>query len=88
MKPLYFYSNFCWFFLALIQFIIVIIGWGKFLAPNKPQNITWTKVDQYIRRHIDGSAQDNSNSNALAMELLQSCTKPSIYGLTAPQGTQ
>ena len=26
--------------------------------------------------HIDGLAQDCSNSSALAMELLQSCTKP------------
>ena len=29
------------------------------------------------RNHIDGLAQDYSNSSALAMELLQSCTKPS-----------
>ena len=29
--------------------------------------------------HIDGLAQDCSNSSALAMELLQSCAKPSIY---------
>ena len=29
-------------------------------------------------RYIDGSVQDCSNSSALAMELLQSCTKPSI----------
>ena len=29
--------------------------------------------------HIDGLVQDCSNSSALAMELLQSCTKPSIY---------
>ena len=29
--------------------------------------------------HIDGFVQDCSNSGALAMELLQSCTKPSIY---------
>ena len=28
--------------------------------------------------HIDGLAQDCSNFSALAMELLQSCTKPSI----------
>ena len=28
--------------------------------------------------HIDGLVQDCSNSSALAMELLQSCTKPSI----------
>ena len=29
--------------------------------------------------YIDGLVQDCSNSIALAMELLQSCTKPSIY---------
>ena len=28
---------------------------------------------------IDGLVQDCSNSSALAMELLQSCTKPSTY---------
>ena len=28
---------------------------------------------------IDGLVQDCSNSSALAMELLQSCTKPSIF---------
>ena len=29
--------------------------------------------------HIDGLVQDCSNSIANALELLQSCTKPSIY---------
>ena len=29
-------------------------------------------------QYIDGLAQDCSNSSGLAMELLQSCTKPSI----------
>ena len=29
--------------------------------------------------HIDGLVQDCSNSSAYALELLQSCTKPSIY---------
>ena len=28
---------------------------------------------------IDGLAQDCSNSSALAMELMQSCAKPSIW---------
>ena len=32
--------------------------------------------------HIDGLVQNCSNSSALAMELLQSCTKPSIIPLT------
>ena len=31
------------------------------------------------REHFDGSGQDCSSSNASAKELLQSCTKPSIY---------
>ena len=30
--------------------------------------------------YIDGLVQDCSNSSALAMELLQFCTKPSTYG--------
>ena len=29
--------------------------------------------------HLEGLAQVCSNSSALAMELLQSCAKPSIY---------
>ena len=29
--------------------------------------------------YIDELVQDRSNSNVLAMELLQSCAKPSIY---------
>ena len=31
--------------------------------------------------HTDGLVQDSSNSRALAMELLQSCAKPSIWPL-------
>ena len=32
--------------------------------------------------HIDGLVQDRSNSIANALELLQSCTKPSIWSAT------
>ena len=32
-----------------------------------------------LHNHVDGSVQDCSNSSALAMELLQSCTKPSMH---------
>ena len=32
-----------------------------------------------IEPNFDGLVQDSSNSSALAMELLQSCTKPSIW---------
>ena len=31
-----------------------------------------------MQYHVDGLVQDCSNSSALAMELLQSCTKPSM----------
>ena len=31
--------------------------------------------------YVDGLVQDCSNSSALALELLQSCTKPSMYSL-------
>ena len=37
-------------------------------------------------QYVDGLVQDCSNSSALAMELLQYCTKPSMYGavITGP----
>ena len=31
--------------------------------------------------YIDGLVQDRSNSSAIEVELLQSCTKPSIYNV-------
>ena len=36
---------------------------------------------RFFKNHIYGLVQDCSNSSALAMELLQSCTKPSIHNL-------
>ena len=44
----------------------------------------WNKIDFQghninIQLYVDGLVQDCSNSSALAMELLQSCTKSSIY---------
>ena len=39
---------------------------------------TWsTRVEKKNRHHIDGLVQDCSNSSANALELLQSCAKPS-----------
>ena len=35
-----------------------------------------------VADHIDGLVQDCSNSIANALELLQSCSKPSIYQTT------
>ena len=47
--------------------------------------INWSNVDCYLWCHIDGIVQDCSNSIANALELMQSCTKPLIYGgLVAP----
>ena len=43
-----------------------IIGWEENACGTVTSN------------HIDGSVQDCSSSTVLAMELLQSCTKPSI----------
>ena len=42
---------------------------------------TWLKAynKENIKIHIDGFAQDCSNSSGLAMELLQSCAKPSPW---------
>ena len=31
--------------------------------------------------YIDGLVQDHSNSSAIEVELLQSCTKPSMYNV-------
>ena len=38
----------------------------------------YVKIKSLVGHNIDGLAQDCSNSNALAMESLQSCAKPSI----------
>ena len=42
-------------------------------------HILWDELN--IHRYIEGLVQDCSNSSALAMELLQSCTNPSIYDI-------
>ena len=36
------------------------------------------------RNNVDGGVQECGNSSALALELLQSCTKPSMYCLQNP----
>ena len=35
---------------------------------------------EFSQHYFDGLEQDCSNSSALVMELLQSCTKPAISG--------
>ena len=46
-------------------------------------NVIWSMESKYI----DGLVQDCSNSFANALELLQSCTKPSIWGWGRGCGT-
>ena len=48
---------------------------------NSPTNLM-NQEQLYSLVHIDGLAQDCSNSIANAHELLQSCTKPSIWCIT------
>ena len=43
---------------------------------------TWIVVPKIMAGHIDGFVQDCSNSIANALELLQSCTKPSTRPIT------
>ena len=41
--------------------------------------MTFSLVILMLFGHIDGSAQDYGNSHVLAMELPQSCAKPSMW---------
>ena len=67
------------------ELIISLHRLRKCLVPNKRQAIIWaTDGIVYQGIYIDGLVQDCSNCSALAMELLQSCTKPATC-LTLPQ---
>ena len=41
--------------------------------------MAWKNMTLHSADDIDGLVQDCSNSSALAMKLLQSCTKPSVF---------
>ena len=56
---------------------IYLIQRGKFIH-------TWIKSPLVSCQCMDGLVQDCIKSSALAMELLQTCTKPSIYCTTIP----
>ena len=45
-------------------------------SPESPNINEWLYNKWY---HVDGMVQDCTNSSALAMELLQSCTEPSMW---------
>ena len=50
---------------------------------RKRRHVHKWEVGHYLGANIDGLVQDCSNSSALAIELLQSCTKPLIYSVQA-----
>ena len=66
--------------------ILISTLWGQHgahLGPTGPRWAPcWPHELCYLGKtnwHVDGLVQDCSNFSALAMELLQSCTKPSMY---------
>ena len=71
------------FFDNLATTISHIEGWYGFhqlIYHNKPNRIYLKHGGRAGELYMDGLAQDCSNSSALAMELQQSCTGPSISG--------
>ena len=63
--------------------VVRIYGNKEMLRDITTWTIKWKHI--YVRigaytHDIDGLVQDCINSSALALELLQSCSKPSIYG--------
>ena len=79
-----------------------INGWvnnreaGDLRRHHTHYDVTVMLFSDGCRQHINGSVQDCNNSSALALELLQSCTKPSIpkyhelisYATAKSQATQ
>ena len=49
------------------------------ILSSKYKHLQSTVAWRVYQDHTDGLVQDCSNSGALAMELLQSCSKPSIW---------
>ena len=65
-----------------IFFLIIEIsipGKTAFMLKQAPGGSQLTQATIYM--YIDNSVQDCSISSALAMEILQSCAKPSIYAV-------
>ena len=57
----------------------VIMHLGEMVVIEIDAHINQCNKRRSEQVHIEGLAQDCSNSSVLAVELLQSCTKPSIY---------
>ena len=75
-RPRIIFAQFHEMLLTVLLRIVKVMTDFKYLVVSSSQNID----DEYI----DGLAQDCSNSSASAMELLQSCTEPSIYSWWIP----
>ena len=79
------WAEICWLQLKLFERKLFLRNDISALVPS--QLLARQCFNQYrpLRLHkeeyIDGLVQDCSNSSALAMELLQSCTKPLMYTL-------
>ena len=58
------------------------------MAKSEIYGFNWSNMFrfrlQYVPRNIDGLAQDFSNSIAIVLELLQSCTKPAVCSWFSP----
>ena len=57
---------------------------GFLMTPRSGLSMAQVASLHYCNNYIDGFVQDCSNSSALAMELLQSFTKPLIHALPGP----
>ena len=57
---------------------------GFLKMPRSWLSMAQAALVHYCNNYIDGLEQDCSNSSVLAMELLQSFTKPSIHALPGP----
>ena len=63
--------------------------WTKGPIRGSSQNYPWRFTGSLtLKHHIDGLAQDCSNSIANAPELLQSCIKPSMYAIAPVSAMQ
>ena len=73
-----------------IKFVMTINAYFRIFLESQsannfqgPQNYFLARINpevqpDFTRDNVDGLVEDCSNSSGLAMELLQSCTKPSM----------
>ena len=49
------------------------------LSLQKTMELVWDDTTSHIKKYNDSIVEDSGNSIADTLELLQSCTKPSMY---------